>query len=47
MAYSKLIAEEDFVSPLYKNRRNLTIEVLDYICMAVRMYEANCSKKAF
>ncbi len=32
MPYSKVMAKEDFMSSLYKNRMNLTIEVLD-LCM--------------
>ncbi len=30
MPYCKIMAEEDFMSILHKNRMNLTIEVLDY-----------------
>ncbi len=29
------------MSTLYKNHTNLTIEVLDYVCMALRLYETN------
>ncbi len=29
------------MSTLYKNRKNLTIEVLDYVCMTLRLYEIN------
>ncbi len=32
MPYSKVMAKEDFMSSLNKNRMNLTIEVLD-LCM--------------
>ncbi len=32
MPYSKVMAKEDLMSSLYKNRTNLTIEVLD-LCM--------------
>ncbi len=32
------MAKEDFMSTLYKNCRNLTIEVLDDEYMALRLY---------
>ncbi len=32
MPYSKVMAKEDFMTSLYKNRMNLTIQVLD-LCM--------------
>ncbi len=41
MTYSKIMTEEDFMSTLYKNRMNLTIEVLDYVCETFHMYEIN------
>ncbi len=41
MPYIKIMAEEDFMSTLYKNHMNLTIEVLDYECMALHLYEIN------
>ncbi len=39
------MAKEDFMFTLYKNRMNLTIEVLDYLCMTLRLYENNWSKR--
>ncbi len=41
MTYSKIMAKEDFMSTLYKNQTNSTIEVLDYVCMALHVYEIN------
>ncbi len=39
--YSKVMAKDDLMS-LYKNRRNITIEVLDYVCITLlRPYEIN------
>ncbi len=39
MSYSKIMAEEDFMSNLYKNLMNLTIEVLDHVWLALRLHE--------
>ncbi len=38
-AYSKIMAEEDFMSNLYKNLMNLTIKVLDHVWLALRLHE--------
>ncbi len=43
MTYSKKMAKEDIMSTLYKNRVNLTIEVLVYACITLHLYVINCS----
>ncbi len=47
MPYSKIMAIKRISCELYKNRRNLTIEVLDYACMTLRVYEIYLSKSEF
>ncbi len=37
----KVMTKLDFISTLYNNRINVTIEVLDYVCMTLRLYEIN------
>ncbi len=41
MPYSKVMAKKEFMSTLYKNCINLTIEVLDYERMFLRVYVIN------
>ncbi len=41
MPYSKIKTKDDSMFILDKNRRNLTIEVLDYVCRAFSLYEIN------
>ncbi len=36
--YSKIMAKQHYMPTLYNNRRNLIVEVLDYVCMAFRLY---------
>ncbi len=36
-----VMAKEDLMLYLYKNRRNLTIEVLDYVCLTLHLFEIN------
>ncbi len=41
------MANEDLMSTLYKNRRNLTIEVLDYVCMTLVCIKSIEVKESF